>query len=540
MGFQFKGSQWPYAALILVLLVAAGVSLFGMEFVADRQNQTSVATQQQIASSLTESLPASLASNVSAEAYWQAAYDATSEKWDQAWVDWEYGGYLRSLDVPVGILYSGKGTLKHLYKDGPAASIEDKVLTGDPQVRELLAQVLRSAPRTPPQVSQGFLTVGGKLFYGAAAYVTPEHGPMTSDKDRQSVLVFLREMAPSRYTAIAQYTHTDGFEVTGTAFEIPGKVSVPLLSVGGRVVARLWWMPYRPGAALLATMVPFALAVFAALGGVLFFILHKWKLSTAKALAAGALALAAQRESRAKSEFLGNVSHELRTPLNAIIGFSEFIKQELFGPVGVSKYREYAQHIHSSGLHLLRMVDDLLELVRLERKSAELSCVSSNALETIDAVLAMFEVEAQRKTIRLVRADEIPLVEAYFDRQALSRVLVNIVGNAMKFTAPGGEVSVYAVTNDDYLSIVVRDNGIGISAQDLPKLGQPFVQIGNHHHAKQHEGSGLGLAICKHLLATMHGRLTIDSEYGAGTVVTIALPRRKPVSGAASELTRAA
>jgi signal transduction histidine kinase len=523
----FRSPQWSYAAFVIVLTIAAAGILACMQHVANAQNRTSIDTQQQIAGSLIDSLLSSLASNVSAETYWQEAYQSTTVKWDQAWVDWEYGGYLKSLDVPIGLVYSADGVLKFRYEDAAVKSLAQDRLNQSASLHELLDAVVRRAPQTPPAVSRGFLSIDGTLFYGAAAYVTPEHGAITDDPSRRYVLVFLREMVPSRYTGIARYIHTSGFEITGPQAKIPGKVALPLQSTGGRVMAQLWWTPYQPGSALLATMVPVAIGIFAILGIVLILILRKWQALTANAYAANARALAAQEENRAKSAFLGSLSHELRTPLNAIIGFSDVIKQELLGPVGVAQYKDYIKHIHSSGNHLLRIVNDLLEMVRLENKGVSVSCAMADAREIIEETCTMLQIQADDKGISLVRPVAPALSKAYFDRHALLRVLINIVSNALKFTLPGGEVAILLEADEEYLSIIVRDNGIGIMAKDLERLGNPFTQVGDHH-SRGHQGTGLGLSISKRLVQLMNGKLSIASTFGEGTTVSVKVPLHEP------------
>ena len=234
----------------------------------------------------------------------------------------------------------------------------------------------------------------------------------------------------------------------------------------------------------------------------------------------------AEGANKAKSEFLANMSHELRTPLNAINGFSEIMQGEMFGPLGDKRYKEYAHDILSSGQHLLALINDILDMSKIEAGKMNLR-FEPLALEEVieDAVrLVRNRAEASGLTINI---DLPPLPEIEADYRALKQVALNLLSNALKFTPHGGQVIVSAEMRGpgagDRVRISVRDTGIGISAEDLKRLAQPFEQI-ESQHSKTQQGTGLGLALTKSLVEMHEGVLEMESRPGEGTTVSFTLP----------------
>ena len=232
----------------------------------------------------------------------------------------------------------------------------------------------------------------------------------------------------------------------------------------------------------------------------------------------------AEASNRAKSNFLANMSHELRTPLNAVIGFSEILATELLGRLGSPKYVEYAQDIQRSGRHLLDLINDILDMSRIEAGRYELSRESVNPHQLIAEVTRLVSVNAAQTGVWLVDGAQSDLPAVQIDRRAVRQVLLNLLSNAIKFTPKGGTVTISADATDAALTITVADSGIGIAKTDLSRLAKPFEQVDNVMTRRQ-EGSGLGLAISKALAELHGGRLLIESELGVGTRVSVSLPR---------------
>jgi len=238
----------------------------------------------------------------------------------------------------------------------------------------------------------------------------------------------------------------------------------------------------------------------------------------------------AEEANRSKSEFLANMSHELRTPLNAVNGFSEIMQKEMFGPLGDPRYLEYAGDILSSGQHLLNLINDILDMSKIESGKMTLSTEIIYCDELVDQCLRLVRGRAVESNLQLnSETDDVPDIEA--DPRAIKQVLLNILSNAIKFTPEGGRVNI--VTKSDIrtggIIFEVTDTGIGISKEDLPKLCTPFSQI-ESQHSKSHKGSGLGLALTKSLVDLHGGEFVIESETGIGTTVTVRLPLAPPTS----------
>ena len=236
----------------------------------------------------------------------------------------------------------------------------------------------------------------------------------------------------------------------------------------------------------------------------------------------------AKRESdlanRTKSEFLTTMSHELRTPLNAIIGFSEMIATAGLGPLGDARYRDYAVDINESGTRLLAMIEDILELSRIEAGQFELNTSSVDIATELEGALREMRdaIDEKKHTAELIIAPGLPALEG--DRQAIAQIIRNLLSNAAKFTPEGGHIAVVAASSQGGgLEIAIRDNGIGIPRDALERVLEPFTQA-DGSLSRRYEGTGLGLALAATLTKLHNGRIDIESELGNGTTVRVTFP----------------
>ena len=241
----------------------------------------------------------------------------------------------------------------------------------------------------------------------------------------------------------------------------------------------------------------------------------------------------AEQANRAKSEFLANMSHELRTPLNAVLGFSDIIRSELLGPIGNPRYCEYAGDIAQSGTHLLDLISDLLDVAKIESGKMDLQESQVQIEETLRRSLRLVRERADDGDITVDTALPANLPDVRADDRKLQQVLVNILSNAVKFTPPGGSISITGdYAPDQGLRITIADTGIGIAPNDIAKVLEPFGQVENGL-LRRYNGTGLGLPLAKAIIELHGGTLDLESRLSEGTTVTLVLPTARVAARAA-------
>jgi cell cycle sensor histidine kinase DivJ len=230
----------------------------------------------------------------------------------------------------------------------------------------------------------------------------------------------------------------------------------------------------------------------------------------------------AERANLAKSRFLATMSHELRTPLNAVIGFSDMLREESL-MIDPRRRRDYAQLINEAGRHLLAVVNDILDMSKIETGHFEIFPEPIAAARAIGECCELLGLRAREAGVDLLLAlpPELPLVMA--DKRALNQIMLNLVSNAVKFSERGGRVTVTAKAEGDHMVITVEDTGVGIDAENLPRIGDPFFQARSSYD-RRHDGTGLGVSIVKGLVALHRGSMQVDSRVDEGTRVTVRLP----------------
>jgi len=236
----------------------------------------------------------------------------------------------------------------------------------------------------------------------------------------------------------------------------------------------------------------------------------------------------AEEANRAKTEFLANMSHELRTPLNAIIGFSEVIEHEILGKAASNpKYVGYARDINSAGGHLLNVINDILDIAKIEVGRLELDEEVFDLENSLESCIKMLSERAEKSAVELTRSTPAPLPAFTGDEKKFKQIVLNLLSNAIKFTPEGGTVILEAQTEaDGTLRVAVIDTGIGIATEDLAKVMAPFMQV-ESVHSRKYEGTGLGLPISRALTELHGGKFSLTSELGAGTTITLRFPKTR-------------
>ena len=249
--------------------------------------------------------------------------------------------------------------------------------------------------------------------------------------------------------------------------------------------------------------------------------------------------IVAEEANSIKATFLANLSHELRTPLNAIIGFSEIIRDEMYGVDSREKYQEYASDIHENGQHLLSLIQDILDFSRLQSGRATLREESVDLAQAAAAAMSAVSPLARDRGVHMTIGIRAGMPPIHADPTRIRQILINLIGNAVKFTPAGGRVEIRAGLSEDGGAVLqVIDSGIGMAPEDIPRALEPFCQLENTY-TRRFGGTGLGLPLCKTLAERHGGTLSIDSRPGFGTTVTVRLPQQRIADGSASIFYRA-
>ena len=416
-----------------------------------------------------------------------------------------------SAALPAGVALAGAGAL--------LAAAVSSVRAPKPAPSRSFAEEL--AATAPPAAAPYDLFAGLVTLHDARGFVTSVHG-----RDRADMLAWMRDPMARGYLDQIHVSDRIGF-----------LAAIDRLRQGGTretVDIRIDRPRIEPNAEQFMHMRVEMTALAAADGTLSAVVAQSRDMSEEALLRSETARKAAEAESAndAKTRFLAAVSHELRTPLNAILGFSDILSGEYFGKLENDRQREYVTLIHQSGSHLLSVVNTMLDVSKIEAGRYELISEPFAVADSLRACEQMLGLQARDKGIKLTSRVPRAIGEVVADQRAIQQILINLVGNAIKFTDRGGIVTMDAAREGRDLILTVSDTGIGIPADKLALIGQPFMQVQNEY-TRRYEGTGLGLSLVKGLVALHGGTFVIESKPGEGTVIAIRLPADG--SGIASE-----
>ena len=516
-------SIYAYLGAGLAIAVVAIVVVAG--FAASRENAQSLATQQTIARYETADIYDGVEGKLTQMIYWQDAYDKVARAWDQKWIDYQFGPYLDGTGIHLVAIFGPDNRLRFLHTGDNDTRVTKANLLKADGLQALIAPLRAPTKSQAPTMRDGIVTVAGMPYFAAAAVITPEHaGDFPVAQDRQYKVVFLTPATVAPYHALSQGFGTRNLHIARDGRVASGMTSFALNDAAGRPRAWLQWTPQQPGADFLKTVIPAMIVVFFLLALVQAVIVRRWQTMDRALFTAEAKVAAAEEESRTKSVFLGNISHELRTPLNAIIGFSDVLLHRMFGPLGSPRYEEYAGHIQSAGTSLLKIVNDLIEIARIEARDTAVERTRIDASDSAYLAIEGAREDAAAKNITLLMAGEPDGAWCEGSALSLRQAIGRILDNAIRHSPEGATVTVAATRRDGSVVVDVRDHGDGISAERLEGLGKPFGHT-ESHLVTGNGGAGLGLSIAKGLMRLMGGSLSIASEVGVGTTVSLRLPQ---------------
>lgn len=518
--------------LISPVIVATAASLLALSatavFFTNQLDTNSVEAERRTVSRLIAGVPQDLATLAEDNIWWDEAVDNIHLSENQDWITATLGGTVDGVGDIEGalILRPDNSVMYDSHNEDRPADIDGLLLNG------LRATIngLQAIDADIGVSTSGYAVSQGRVFALGISMVQPS-GFKVFDPPlgnaRRPVLVFYQEVSPKLIRAFSQASELNDLRFNtntkATADNNPAS-SVVLAGLNGLPIGYLTWTPAQPGAILLEQL--FWPAVFF-LGLILLagFSFVRRAQSLVDELA---------QADRAKMAFLASMSHEVRTPLNAIIGFTEMLRLETGDTLSKEKNVEYLDIIHASGEHLLTVINDILNISKLDAGKMEVYAEAMDPVEVISESVQIIETSARERSIRLIIELESGVIVS--DERIIRQILINILSNAIKFTAPGGQVSIRSEVTDDIYKITIADTGIGMSKEEIDVALAPFGQVSSDQQ-RTTIGTGLGLPLVNRFITLLGGQMAIRSAPGHGTSVRLDIPKATSKSPPHAEAT---
>ena len=503
---------------ILVILWVLGTSSSAV----DRAQN---AGQTQLVQAILESHKNRVLTALADDATWTELYNYLQAPRNPGWEAEYLGPYLHeTFDLDDVFIVSRSGRVAYGYRTGDNGA--GNTLPGSRAVWQLAESAFAAEDAGRLEAISGVTSLNGAPAMVAASTIRPSSVKTAS----QFVLIEADELDRASTTALGKQYGISDLKIDRSGG--PGITLMNPAQVPSGFTMR--WMGSASGRQLFNHVLP-AILLISAIAALAFagVVLALWRflndlkegerrVLAAELEASRAQAHAAEQTSKSKSAFIANMSHELRTPLNAILGFSEVLQSETFGPMPKGKYREYIGDIHTSGQHLLRLVNELLQLSKIEADKMETNVGIVSAHEAIASSMRVVGILAAKRDIRIEIHQDSASPDVVADADLLQQILLNVLSNAVKFSNDGGLVEIRCAHAADHCIIRISDRGCGIPAETLAQLGKPFVQA-EGAFSRKYQGTGLGLAISFRLAQLIGASLEIDSIEGDGTTATLTL-----------------
>lgn len=540
-------SIWPLVAVLAIFCLAMLSLLFAGSLELDRFARDQA---RSLAETAISKAVADVAFITRDYGFWDAAVANLTESFDADWANDNVGEYASdALSMSRTLVLGPTNDTVYAMKDGTVSS--DPSFFSPPPALLRLAALARASSWDDPQAASSFVSIDGEIFIASASVITPEKPkPQIVGSFTRCVLIFLRALDEESVADLgASYLLPDLRLQTGKAGDRYD--SLPLLDDRDQAVVHLAWRTPVPGQSFLKQTAPWMAAIFLVLAGLIVMALKRAYAQAAIVEQLNDELLLRSRDlehsqdnlvkalevavdaNKAKADFLAVMSHELRTPLNAVIGFSDLIRNQVFGPVGHRKYVEYGNDIFTSGQHLLSLISDILDITRANAGTLTLDLRPVDLANLADKSLTLMTPQAVRQRISVDVIDRCGPSVVLGDEVRLTQILTNLINNAMKSSPEGGSIRIkISPLKQGEISLRVIDKGCGIPKNELVSVTEPFRQAGTYQtrfnpYSSENSGTGLGLAIVKRLTEAHGGRLHIASKVELGTVVEVVLPRHE-------------